>query len=186
MTLTLIITLATSGLLIASCLFLPRIKIKNLSISTYWIAALLGAVALFATGRISPAEFLDGISASGGMNPLKILVLFVSMTVLSVFLDEVGFFQWLANEALKKGGNSQIKLFTVLFLAVGLLTVFTSNDVVVLTFTPFICHFCKRAKISPVPYLIAEFVAANSFSMALIIGNPTNIYLGASADLTFA
>lgn len=185
MTLTLIITIFTSGLLIASCLFLPKIKIGKVSLSTYWIAALLGAILLFATGRITFSEFFEGVSASGGMNPLKILTLFVSMTTLSVFLDEVGLFAYLANEALKKSGDSQIKLFATLFLAVGLLTVFTSNDVVVLTFTPFICQFCKRAKVNPLPYLFAEFVAANSFSMALIIGNPTNIYLGAFSELTF-
>ncbi len=185
MTLTVIITLATSGLLIAGCLFLPQIKIKKLTLSTYPIAALLGAAALLLTGRLSFSELAAGLTADGSMNPIKILVLFLSMTVMSVFLDEVGFFAWLANEALKRGKSSQLKLFTMLFAAVGLLTVFTSNDVVVLTFTPFICHFCKRAKISAVPYLVAEFVAANSFSMALIIGNPTNIYLGSAAGLTF-
>ena len=35
----------------------------------------------------------------------------------------------------------------------------------------------KNASINPIPYLAAEFVAANTWSMALIIGNPTNIYL---------
>jgi arsenical pump membrane protein len=63
--------------------------------------------------------------------------------------------------------------------------VFTSNDIIILTFTPFICYFCKNAKISPLPYLIAEFVAANTWSMALMIGNPTNIYLASSAEIDF-
>ena len=57
MTLTLIITIFTSGLLIASCLFLPKIKIGKVSLSTYWIAALSGAILLFATGRITFSEF---------------------------------------------------------------------------------------------------------------------------------
>jgi arsenical pump membrane protein len=57
---------------------------------------------------------------------------------------------------------------------------------VVLTFTPFICYFAKHARIDPVPYLVCEFVAANTWSMALIIGNPTNIYLAASAGVGFA
>jgi arsenical pump membrane protein len=54
-----------------------------------------------------------------------------------------------------------------------------------LTFTPFICFFCKQAKIDPVPYLFAEFVAANTWSMALIIGNPTNIYLASNFNVGF-
>lgn len=65
------------------------------------------------------------------------------------------------------------------------LTVFTSNDIIVLTFTPFICHFAASARIDPVPYLVSEFVAANTWSMALIIGNPTNIYLMSGAGISF-
>ena len=62
---------------------------------------------------------------------------------------------------------------------------FTSNDIIVLTFTPFICYFAKEAKIKSLPYLITVFVAANTWSMALIIGNPTNIFLASSSGIDF-
>ena len=65
------------------------------------------------------------------------------------------------------------------------LTIFTSNDVVILTFTLFICFFCKRTHINPLPYLIAEFAAANTWSLTLMIGNPTNIFLATSAGIDF-
>ena len=68
---------------------------------------------------------------------------------------------------------------------VAILTIFTSNDIVILTFTPFICYFSKNAKINPIPYLVAEFAAANTYSMMLIIGNPTNIYLATSSNIDF-
>ena len=70
-------------------------------------------------------------------------------------------------------------------MAVSILTIFTSNDVIILSFTPFICYFAKNAKISPIPYLTLEFVAANTWSMALIIGNPTNIYLASGYNIDF-
>ena len=54
-----------------------------------------------------------------------------------------------------------------------------------MSFTPFICYFAKNAHVNPVPYLAAEFVAANTWSMALIIGNPTNIYLVTAAGGNF-
>ncbi len=54
-----------------------------------------------------------------------------------------------------------------------------------MSFTPFICYFSKNAKINPVPYLVAEFVAANTWSMFLIIGNPTNIYLATASGIKF-
>lgn len=65
------------------------------------------------------------------------------------------------------------------------LTVFTSNDIIILTFTPFIIFFCKRANINPIPFLVSEFIAANTWSLFLIIGNPTNIYLGQSFGISF-
>ncbi|MBO4667712.1 MAG: hypothetical protein J5666_06295, partial [Bacilli bacterium] len=65
------------------------------------------------------------------------------------------------------------------------LTIVTSNDIVILTLTPFICFFCIRAHINPLPYLIAEFTAANTWSLMLVIGNPTNIFLATSAGIDF-
>lgn len=44
----------------------------------------------------------------------------------------------------------------------------------------------QNADIDPVPYLVTEFVAANTFSMFFIIGNPTNIYLAESFHMTFS
>ena len=128
---------------------------------------------------------LQNIFADTAVNPIKILVLFISMTILSVFLDEIGFFRFLANVTLKKAGASQKKLFIFLYVTVSVLTVFTSNDIIVLTFTPFICYFAVNAKIKPLPYLVTVFVAANTWSMALIIGNPTNIYLATSGGVDF-
>lgn len=128
---------------------------------------------------------LQNIFADTAVNPVKILVLFISMTILSVFLDEIGFFRFLANVTLKKAGTSQKKLFFLLYITVSVLTVFTSNDIIVLTFTPFICYFAVNAKINPLPYLVTVFIAANTWSMALIIGNPTNIYLATSGGVEF-
>ncbi len=128
---------------------------------------------------------IENIFADSAVNPIKILVLFISMTILSVFLDEIGFFRFLANVTLKKAGTSQKKLFFLLYVTVSILTVFTSNDIIVLTFTPFICYFAVNAKINPIPYLVTVFIAANTWSMALIIGNPTNIYLATSGGVDF-
>jgi arsenical pump membrane protein len=130
-------------------------------------------------------EVGKALVADNAVNPLKILILFISMTVLSVFLDELGFFRYLANAVLKRAHSGQKKLFLYLYITVSVLTVFTSNDVIILSFTPFICYFAKNAKINPTPFLAAEFVAANTWSMALIIGNPTNIYLASSYGLNF-
>ena len=168
-----------------SILFFPRIRIKNIKIDTYWVIAIIGALLLVVATLCPIKEIATSWTSSTAVNPLKILVLFFSMTILSIYLDELGLFKYLATVAVNKAKGSQFALFIVLYFLVAILTVFTSNDIVILTFTPFICFFCKHAKIDPLPYLIAEFVAANTWSMMFIIGNPTNIYLATSAGITF-
>lgn len=181
-----LITCATVGVLVfLSVLIKPYVYVKGFKLGTYWLISLVGAIVLIATGSI-PLEYLAAeLTSASSINPIKILILFFSMTSLSVFLDEVGFFRYLANLALRKTGKSQLGLFIVLYAVVSVLTVFTSNDIVVLTFTPFICFFAKRANINPLPYLFAEFIASNTWSMVLIIGNPTNIYLASAAGIDF-
>lgn len=181
----LIICIATIVLMICAILFFPKIKFGRVQINSYWVITLFGAAIALAATRPDMSALWQSLVADTAVNPVKILVLFISMTVLSVFLDELGFFRYLAALALRRARSGQKKLFVYLYITVSILTVFTSNDVIILSFTPFICYFCKHAKINPMPYLAAEFVAANTWSMALIIGNPTNIYLAASYGLDF-
>ena len=182
---TLIISIATFLGVALSTLFFPRLKLGKITLDTYWMVALVGALVLVATTLCPIKEIVSSWTSSNAINPIKILILFFSMTILSIFLDEVGLFKYLASLAVAKAKNSQEVLFFALYFLISFLTVFTSNDIVILTFTPFICFFCKRVKISPLPYLIAEFTAANTWSMMFVIGNPTNIYLATSASITF-
>lgn len=185
MTLSLVIAGVTAVMIILSVLFFPEIKIGKIKLGSYWIVALIGAAFMLILKVVSVEEVIKEITADTAVNPLKILALFLSMTLFSVYLDELGFFSYLSEKVLVVAKNSQKKLFLCLYLTVSVLTVFTSNDIIILTFTPFICAFCKRSGIDPKPYLFSEFVAANTWSMALLIGNPTNIYIGGSSGLTF-
>ncbi len=172
--------------MILSVLFKPTVKVGKYTVDTYWITSIIGCVAMITSGCVSIDRILSAFTENSAVNPIKILVLFICMTTLSVFLDSVGFFAFLASKTLGMAGKSQLRLFLYLYATVSVLTVFTSNDIIVLTFTPFICYFAKHANISPLPYLIGEFVAANTWSMALIIGNPTNIYLSTACGVSFA
>ena len=168
-----------------SVLLKPEFTVGKLRFGTYWVISLAGALLLLLSGGVPLSYIGRELTADSSVNPIKILLLFFSMTFLSVYLDEVGFFRYLASVSLRRAGGNQPVLFLVLYLTVSVLTVFTSNDIVILTFTPFICFFAKRAKIDPLPYLIAEFVAANTWSLLFIIGNPTNIYLATAAGIGF-
>ena len=180
-----IISSITFVLVIVSILFFPHIKIGRIRLDTYWMIALLGAVILLATSLAPIDEVGRQLFSSTSINPIKILVLFFSMTLISVILDELGLFHHLASVASKHAKDNQLLLFLALYLLTSVLTVFTSNDVVILTLTPFICFFSKRSRINPIPYLVAEFIAANTWSLMFVIGNPTNIYLATSNGIDF-
>ena len=149
-----IISLVTSLVMIASVLFFPKIRIGKASFESYWIICLLGALSLIVFGFISVQDVLDNLLANTAINPLKIVTLFISMTALSIFLDEIGFFEYLASWTLHKAKSNQVVLFLYLYILTSILTVFTANDIIILTFTPFICYFAKNAKINPIPYLV--------------------------------
>ncbi|MGN0768308.1 MAG: SLC13 family permease [Christensenellales bacterium] len=183
---TIIVSAVACAAVICLVLVKPAVTVKGHKFAVYWTPAFVGAIILILCGCVDLRFVAEGLTANTAVNPLKILVLFISMTLMSVYLDEVGFFRYLATAALKHAGHNGLTLFSALFFIVGALTVITSNDIVVLTFSPFICYFAKNAKINPLPYLIGEFVSANTWSMALIIGNPTNIFLATGAGINFA
>ncbi len=185
MKLAIIFSLVIILLMIICIIKFPIIKIFNKDFQTFWIVPLIGVIFILVFNLLDIKTIFNGLTNNSSINPLKILILFFSMTFLSVILDELGFFEYLANYALKKAKSKQIILFIILYFLTSILTIFTSNDIIILTFTPFIIFFTKNAKINPIPYLVSEFVAANTWSMIFIIGNPTNIYLATSANINF-
>ena len=172
-------------LMVLAIIFGWKITIKKFSIALYWVFCLIGAIVCLAFGFAGVNPIQDVFFAEGNINPLKILVIFLSCTSISVLLDKMGFFSYVAALILAKSKSSQTKLFFSFSAIIAILTIFTSNDILILTFTPFICYFAKHAKISPIPYILSEFVCANIWSMFFFIGNPTNIYMSMKYDIDF-
>ena len=178
--------IVTCLLMILSIIKRWTIKIKNfISIDAYLVVTLVGAIVALIFSNLSLGDLFHLINADNAINPIKIIVLLISITILSISLDVLGFFNFIAYKIVKKVKNNQYLLFFALFLIIAILTVFTSNDIIILTFTLFICYFAKTTKINPIPYLIMEFVVANTFSMFFVIGNPTNIYLATFFGIDF-
>jgi arsenical pump membrane protein len=181
----LVIVIASVLGMFAFLFFYPDIRTKHLDIQTFFLSSLIGAVAILIGRLVDYPDLGKSLISQDCINPLEILVLFLSMSFLSILLDEAGFFSYIAQKVASHAKHNQYVLFLLIYLLTSVLTIFTSNDIVILTFTPFILFFSKEAKINPLPYLVSEFVAANSWSMLLVIGNPTNIYLATSFGITF-
>ena len=182
---TYIISIIAIILMLICIIAKPVLKIKNKSISTFYIPIMLAAILLIILPLFDKKELFSQFTSNTSINPLKILVLFISISMISITLDESGFFSYLASRFISKFKNSQIKLFLSLYLLISIITIFTSNDIVILTFTPFILYLARRGNISPIPYLVLEFIAGNTYSILLEIGKPTNIYLSSAFNISF-
>ncbi len=183
-----LIAAVTIILFILSILLFPQIqygKDRKRSFKIYPLIPLIGGLLMIPCGGLSFETAIASFTENSSVNPIRILVLFLSMTIFSLILEQTGFFEHISGIILQKAGHSQHRVFLSFYTIISILTIFTSNDIVILTFTPFICHFCRAAKIDPVPYLIMEFVAANTWSLFLLIGNPTNIYISGAFEIGF-
>ena len=172
-------------LMLICILKFPTIKIRGKQFDTFYLPILAGAIILLIFPTFNKQELFNVLFSNSKLNPLKILTLFISVSFISIVLDEAGLFAYIANKFINKFKYSQKALFFSLYFLISVLTIFTSNDIVILTFTPFILYFSKHGHISPIPYLVMEFVCANTYSILLPIGNPTNIYLTSIYSINF-
>lgn len=160
----------------------------------YYISPLLGAFTLVFTGvldlnqvyiSVAGLPFTAGTSFLNISGPFSTILLFLSVAFVSLCLEVSGFFRYLAVRVMKMVNGSGRSLFIAVFWISGFLALFASNDIIILTLTPFLLEFLALTDLRALPYLIAEFFAANIFSMVLLIGNETNIIIATAHSLGF-
>ncbi len=151
----------------------------------YGTIPIIGVLILILTFNLNNEVLLRGIIGSQAIHPYGILIIFFSLAYICISLDTTGLFSYIALKVASHSGKSIKKLFFYFFILSGSLTIFTSNDIVILTLTPIIIYFSQYTKINPIPFLIAQFFSANIWSCFLYIGNPTNIIVAQAFNLGF-
>lgn len=140
--------------------------------------ALLGAIALVGIGAVTPEAAVQSLH-------LPTLILLFAFMVLSAQMRLGGFYSWVTMKlALLR--LSPAGLLGVLILVVAALSAVFSNDVVCLAVAPVLIDACQRRHLQPMPYLLALACAANAGSAVTLIGNPQNMLIGASLNLSFS
>lgn len=166
----------------------PKVKLlgtqKRIQLD-FGSAPLIGVAILLILKQADLSVLPVGILGTATIKPYIIIMLFFSLAYVCISIDLTGFFAYLSLLAAKKSGSSGKKLYFYFFLLSSALTAFTSNDIVILTLTPIIIYFCTYTKTNPIPFLIGQFFAANIWSMALYVGNPTNIIVAQAYNLDF-
>ncbi|GIX47254.1 MAG: anion transporter [Candidatus Tectimicrobiota bacterium] len=140
--------------------------------------ALVGAIALVAVGAISLPHATAAVDFST-------LFLLFGLMILSAQLRLAGFYRLVAGAVLRQA-RRPLRLLSGVVVASAALSSLFANDIVCLAFTPVLCEAVRAAGRNPVPYLIALATASNIGSVATLIGNPQNMFIGQVAQLDFA
>ena len=142
------------------------------------VAALLGGTAVVVLGIV------DQEAAFGAID-LNVIFLLAGMMTLAAILRRTGFFQWLAIRSVKIAGGEPYRLLVVLSLVCAALSALLDNVTTVVLIAPVTLYIASVLRVSPVPFLISEILAANIGGTATLIGDPPNILIGSAAGLGF-
>ena len=132
--------------------------------------ACLGA-ALLVVCRLIPLRSAGAAIAKG----TDVYLFLTGMMMLAELARQKGVFDWLAGVAVGASRGSQARLFTLVYGAGILVTVFLSNDATAVVLTPAVYAAVKHARSKPLPYLLVCAFIANAASFVLPISNPANL-----------
>lgn len=141
-------------------------------------AALIGATLTIAVGVLTFDEAVKAVD-------YRTIILLFSMMLISSYMNVIGLFEHLGYYATSRFHTPKA-LLGVVILVSGFLSAFLINDIVCLLFTPVVITVCRRAKLQPLPFLLAVALSSNIGSAATLIGNPQNILIGSLSQLSFA
>jgi arsenical pump membrane protein len=147
-------------------------------------SALIGAAVALATGVIHPGDI-----------PVVWHIVwdatftFVALIIISLLLDEAGFFHWAALHIARWGGGRGRLLFPLVILLGAAIAAVFANDGAALLLTPIVLAILLRLDFKPaaaLAFIVACGFVADSTSLPLVISNLVNIVSANFFDISFS
>jgi Na+/H+ antiporter NhaD/arsenite permease-like protein len=141
-------------------------------------AAVLGATLMVGTGVLTESDLASAIN-------WQALGVLLGMFIIAASLREAGFFEWVGLHLARSVDAHPIRMYVLLPLMTAGLASLLDIVTVALFIVPLTVEVFEGLEIDPVPFVIAEVLAANIGGIATMVGDPTNVIIGSSLGLTF-
>ncbi|MFY4810811.1 arsenic transporter [Aliarcobacter butzleri] len=162
-------------MIIPICIFLVTLFLiitqpKGLQIGT---TAILGAIVALILGVVSINDVLDVTNIVWDAT-----LAFIGIIILSLVLDEIGFFEWCALKMAKFSKGSGIRMFVYSILLGSFVSALFANDGAALILTPILLAKMRVLQLSTktiIAFLLAGGFISDSASLPFVFSNLTNI-----------